>query len=104
MDAELASELGALSKLSRKRLVHVLQSDSPRYYELTKALVDVLYNICVVQSVEIAEAQKRDFEAFVEPIRQLLSRKVSLAAKKALLLANVPLVVALSEACLQQLD
>ena len=100
MDFELASELGALAKLSPRRIHHLLESDSPRRYDLTKALVDVLFNLCVVESIETEEKQKNIFEKYVDIIRKLLSKKTSLSAKKKLLQANAPLVLALAETCL----
>lgn len=101
MDSRLAVELSGLGSLSHRRISQVLESESPRHYELTKALVDVLYNICVVQSVEAPEDLKRVLEEHESVVRQLLARKVSLAAKKALLLAHVPLVAAAAQACPQ---
>ena len=100
MDGKFAAELGALAKLSPRRIAHVLESDSPRRYDLTKALVDVLYNLCVVESIETEEKQKKIFEKFVDVIRKLLCKKISLAKKKKLLQANVPVVLALAETCL----
>ena len=100
MDPHLASELGALAKFSHRRVFHVLESDSPRRYDLTKALVNVLYNLCVVQSIETEASEKKVFEKYQDVIRPLLSKKTSLAAKKELLQANVPLVLALARTCL----
>ena len=100
MEPSLVAELGALTKLNHRRIAHVLGSDSPRRYDLTKALVDVLYNLCVVQSIDAEEDQRKVFEDAEDVIRQLLSKKVSLAAKKNLLQENVRLVVALAETCL----
>ena len=100
MDPHLASELGALAKFSQRRIYHVLESDSPRRYDLTKALVDVLYNLCVVESIETDTAQKKVFEKYQSVIRPLLAKKTSLATKKSLLQANVPLVLALARTCL----
>lgn len=99
MDPNLAAELEALSKLSHRRIFHVFQSDSPRRYELTKSLVDVLYNICVVQSVEAPDSLKKVLEEHEDTVRRLLSRKASLASKKTLLQANVPLAVAIAQSC-----
>ena len=100
MDSGLASELGALAKLSHRRIFHVLESESPRRYDLTKALVDVLYNLCVVCSIETDDDQKKVFERHLDIIRRLLSKKTSLSSKKKLLQANVPLILALAETCL----
>ena len=99
MDPELARELATLAKLSERRIYHVLKSETPRRYDLTKALVNVLFNLCEVQSIETD--QKEVFEKYVHLIPALLSKKTSLSAKKKLLLANVPLVVALAETCRQ---
>ena len=100
MDPRLASELGSLSNLSHRRIFHVLESESPRRYDLTKALVDVLYNLCVVRSIETDDDQKKIFEKYIDVIRPLVNKKTSLRTKKKLLQANVPLVLALAETCL----
>ena len=99
MDPRLASELGSLSNLSHRRIFHVLESESPRRYDLTKALVDVLYNLCVVRSIETGEKQQKVFEKYVDVIRPLVTKKTSLRAKKNLLQANIPLVMAVVETC-----
>ena len=99
MDPELANEIGSLAKLSHRRIFHVLEGDSPRRYDLTKALVNVLYNLCVIQSIETD--QKKVFEKHQSVIKTLLSSKTTLAAKKKLLQANLDLVLALAETCLQ---
>ena len=100
MDSKFAAEIGALAKLSHRRVFHVLESDRPRRFDLTKALVDVLYNLCVVESIETEETQKKVFEKYQDIIRKLLCKKVSLAAKKKLLQTNGALVIALAETCL----
>ena len=99
MDPDLARELGSLAKLSERRIYHILKSESPRRYDLTKALVNVLFNLCEVQSIETD--QKHVFEKYLHVIPTLLSKKASLATKKKLLLSNVPLVLALAQTCLQ---
>ena len=100
MDTRLAAELGALAKLSQRRIYHVLGSETARRYDLTKALVDVLFNLCVVGSIETDEDQKKVFESYVDVIRPLVAKKTSLRTKKKILQANVPLVLALAETCL----
>ena len=99
MDPQLANEIGSLANLSHRRIFHVLESDSPRRYDLTKALVNVLFNLCVVQSIETD--QKKVFERHQGVIRSLLSTKTALSTKKKLLQGNLALVVALAETCLQ---
>ena len=100
MNAQLATELGFLAKLNSRQIFHVFESESPRKFSLTKALLDVLYNLCVVQSIETDDRLKNVFERYVSKIKTLLSKKASLATKKRLLQANAPLVVALAETCL----
>ena len=100
MCSKLAAELGALAKLSPRRIFHILESDRPRRYDLTKALVDVLYNLCVLESIEAEVTQKKVFEKYQHVIRPLLSKKFSLGRKKKLLQANGALVIALAETCL----
>ena len=100
MDTHLAAELGALAKLSQRRIYHVLGSETARRYDLTKALVDVLFNLCVVGSIETGDDQKTVFEKNLKVIRLLVSKKTSLKTKKAILQSNVPLVLALAETCL----
>ena len=100
MDTQLATELGFLAKLNSRQIYHVFESESPRQFSLTKALLDVLYNLCVVQSIETDDLHKSVFEKYVPKIKTLLSKKTSLATKKHLLQTNAPLVVALAETCL----
>ena len=99
MCSNAAAEIGGLANLSPRRIYHILESDRPRRYDLTKTLVDILYNLCVVESIETD--QKKVFEKYVAIIRPLLSKKTPLSVKKKLLQANVPLVRALVETCLQ---
>ena len=100
MDPRFATELGALAKLSHRRIYDVLGGETPRRYDLTKALVDVLFNLCVVGSIETGDDQKKVFEKNLQVIRSLVSKKTSLKTKKTLLQANVSLVLALAETCL----
>ena len=100
MDPQLAVEIGALAKLSERRIYHVLGSETPRRYDLTKALVDVLFNLCVVESIETGDEQKKIFEKNLKIVRKLVSKKTSLKTKKKILLDNVPVVLALAETCL----
>ena len=100
----LIPEIAALSKLSHRRIFHVLQSDSPRHYELTKCLANILYNICTVQSIEVSATQKKLLEQHIHIVQDLLSRKVSLASKKSLFELHIPLVVLLASTCHQLLD
>ena len=100
MDPGLVAELKALANLSPRRIVIVLASETPRHYDLTKGLVDVLFNLCVVQSIETSEELKPVFENHQDVIGPLLSRKLSLGSKNKLLQRNVKLVLALVQTCL----
>ena len=99
MDTGLATELGILAKLKPQQLYQIFESESPRRYSLTKDLLDVLYNLCVVESIETGDRQKQVLERHLPTIKKLLSKKTPLATKKQLLQADAQLVTALAETC-----
>ena len=102
MDPKLAAEIGAIAKLNRRQIYHIFSSESPRQYRLTKALLDILHNLCIVESIETGDGQKIVLEKHLKVIRPLLSVKTTLKTKKNLLQTNVALVLALAETCLLQ--
>lgn len=98
MENCLSGELAALSRLSPSRVAVILESES-RQLELTKSLLNLLFNIVKVESVEATGRQKEVLEKYEAVVWTLLAPSLSLAAKKRLLQQNIPLVIAIAESC-----
>jgi hypothetical protein len=98
MDPRLKAELATFNFLSPRRVFFILKSESGRY-ELTKALVNVLYNIVRIQSLPPTDNQKHVFAQNQDILRTLLSPKESLVSKKRLLESHLELTLAIAESC-----
>ncbi len=84
--------------LPKRKIRQILHSESSRL-EVTKSLLDLVYNIVVVGSVPVAPVQKEYLDKHSDLVWHLLHTSKSLSSKKTLLEANIPLVVAIAASC-----
>jgi hypothetical protein len=98
MDGCLTEDLAAISLLSPQRAFYVLQSEGPKF-ELTRSLLNVLYNLVKVQSLEPSPSQRKALETHEAIVWPLLSPRISLQKKKALFEENISLAIAVAESC-----
>ena len=84
--------------LSKRKIKTILRSESSRL-EVTKSLLDIVYNLVVVGSVPASTTQKEYLDQHSALVWQLLSKSKSLGWKKALLGNNIPLVVVIAASC-----
>ena len=67
--------------------------------ELTKSLLNILYNIVTVRSIDPHPGERPVFENNADLIWYLVRPSVEVKNKKPLLLANIPLVLAIAKSC-----
>lgn len=90
--------LYAIKDLSDYQIHALLKTDAPDLL-LTKSLVNLLYNLLVVQSVETPTHLCKSFEAAVETISSVLDTGTNLPLANNILAANVPVVRLIASAC-----
>lgn len=85
--------------LSTGALKQLLECESPgRRYERTKSLINLLYNLLIVQSLgQVPLHLRPTFERYEDVVGQLFGPRSSLREKKQLLLHNLPLVRAIAD-------
>ena len=88
-----------------QQIVEALRNESNRL-EITKSLLNLLYNICIEKSVAISRRLKPQFKLYEPLVLRLLQgvshnldRTTNVSAKKQLLVANPAFVRLLSQAC-----
>lgn len=97
-DSCLSKDIASFNLLNPQRVYFVLQSES-RHLELTKSILNIIYNIVKVESLEATSGQKKTFEEKEDLVWNLLSPALSLSTKKRLLEENIDLVLAAAESC-----
>ena len=80
-------------------LEDLLFTAQTRHYELTKSLVNLLWNIVRSKSIRPTKATRRAIERNEAIVWQLLGCSASLATKTRLLVEHPDLVYALSRSC-----
>lgn len=98
MESWICQELSALRDLSKPEFLLTLKSQD-KNLELTRGLINIVFNLCHVQSIHPTDNQKRLFAEKIEIIEQLLSPRLSLKSKHNLLLRNISLALAITESC-----
>ena len=105
MEGCLVQVVRTLRHFSDSEITQTLQEESPRL-EVTKSLLSLLYNICLVKSVAIAERHKADFRSYDSLVLHLLegsslqvNQTTRLQDKKRILQDNPDFVRLLSESC-----
>lgn len=88
-----------------QQIVEALRNESPRL-EISKSLLNLLYNICIEKSIPISRRLKPQFKLYeplvlqlLQGVSQTINKTTSLVSKKQLLLANPAFVRLLSQAC-----
>ena len=90
--------ISSFPSLSKRQIRRILQGESRRF-EVTKSLLNLLYNIVTVGSVAVSDGQRAYFDKNTELVWLLLSSSISLARKKASLEENISLVVNIAASC-----
>jgi hypothetical protein len=87
-----------LARVNRAQIKRRLKDESGRL-ELTKSLLNLLYNIVKVGSVPVSETQKRFFDRNATLVLKLLNKSTSLKWKKQQLQRNAALVLNIAASC-----
>ena len=89
----------ALAQLSAEQVVAELRSESSRL-ELTKSLLNLLFNICFTRAIVLSRRQKTAFKTYDKLAVQLLERnKDSVQEKRCMLMRNPELVRLIAQTC-----
>lgn len=94
-DIEIISQL---SRTSRYQVSKIINSESIEL-EITKSLLNLLYNIVHIGSVPVSPTQKAYFDKHSQLVFDLLKKSKSLKWKKAQLENNVSLVINIAASC-----
>lgn len=86
-----------LAHTSKDSVPNIIKNESDEY-EITKSIINILYNLRIVGSIPINKSQKRYLESEEKTVRFLLNTKNSLAKLQARLIANPKLVILISGA------
>ena len=90
--------ISQLPRLDRAKVRRILQSESAER-EITKSLLNLLENIVRVGSVPVSETQRAYFDSHPEVVLNLLGSRKSIAWKKAVLEADISLVLNIAASC-----
>ena len=99
MEKSIKRHICGLSRLTTVQLRQRLQTDSKQSFILTRALINIVFNLLKVQSIEPTKNQKAVFARHESQLRSLLALNRSLASKSEILINNSDLVLAISETC-----
>lgn len=105
MEGCLVGAVRSLKHLPVSEVSVVLRHESPKL-EVTKSLLSILYNICLVKSIVLSRRLKDEFRKHTAVVYQLLeganrgiNRTSGLVGKKRILIKNPELVKLLAEVC-----
>ena len=98
MDNCLTKELRSFSLLSPHLILSIIKAEG-RELEITKSLLNILYNIVVVESIEATPEQKKIFELKEGIIWHLLDSNVPLLKKKRVLEKNIDIAACIAKSC-----
>ena len=90
--------LNAFKDLSDYQIHALLKTDAPDLL-LTKSLVNLLYNLLVVQSLETPPDQRKSFEAAAKQISAILDAGANLPLANRLLATNVSVARLIASVC-----
>ena len=82
----------------RQKVIEILKSESDDL-EVSKSLLNILYNLVTVGSLPTNREQKVFFDSQADTVRLLLDRRRSLQSKKETLEENIDLVIAIAASC-----
>jgi hypothetical protein len=105
MEGCLVQTVRQLKRLEAGQIGQVLRSES-KSQEVTKSLLNLLFNICLTKAVPLSHRLKAEFSKHSRLVIQLLkganpraNHTADIQTKKRLLLRNPELVRLISEAC-----
>jgi hypothetical protein len=98
MEGCLTASVKSLKKSTDQFIIEVLRAES-RAFEITKSLLNILYNLCVVGSIRLSKRLKDLFRPFSEEVVRLLSEQLTLRIKQQILLQTPALCRLIAEAC-----
>lgn len=67
--------------------------------ELSKSLINILFNICFTKAIVLSQRLKKRFRAFDRQCLELLDTSKDLGEKKRILVRNPELVLLIVQAC-----
>ena len=98
MEGCVVGRVAEISRAPRRQVKRILDSESDQL-EVTKSLVNILYNIVIVGSVPPSATQRAFFDKHADIVFQLVSRSRALHWKKEALRENISLVINISASC-----
>lgn len=105
MEGCLVGAARSLRYLATDQVAQVLRHETPRL-EITKSLLTILYNVCLIKSVPLSIRLKEEFRKHTSIVVRLLkgankalNKTTDLAGKKKILIKNPQLVKLLAEVC-----
>ena len=98
MEGCAVGRVAEISRGPRQRVKRILDLESDQL-EVTKSLVNILYNIVIVGSVPPTATQRTFFDKHSEIVFQLVSRSRALHWKKETLRDNISLVINIAASC-----
>ena len=98
MEGCAVGRVADITRVPRRQVKRILDSESDQL-EVTKSLVNILYNIVIVGSVPPTETQRAFFDKHSDIVFQLVSRSKALYWKKEALRENISLVINIAASC-----
>ncbi len=98
MDGILVDVISTFPRLPRQKVKAIIRDES-KDLEVTKSVLNLLYNIVIIGSVPVSNTQRAYLDSRSELVRSLLSSAKSLKWKKQQLESNLALVVNIAASC-----
>ena len=87
-----------ITRTPRTQVLKVLKTESP-LFEITKSLLNLLYNAVIVGSLPVSQTQKDYFDTNSQVVRSLLDQSKSIKWKKDILTRNPALIINIASLC-----
>lgn len=98
MEGCAVGRVSEISQAPRRKVRRIIESESD-LLEVTKSLLNILYNIIIVGSIPCTTTQRSFFDKNADLVLQLLSRARPLHWKKQALQENISLVINIAASC-----
>ena len=105
MEGVLYDAIRLLKRAEPEEAYYLIRFES-KHLEVTKSLLNILFNICFTKAITLTQRQKAAFRPFDKVVMKLLvgarqqtNRTTDLQGKRRLLLRNVDLVKLIAQAC-----
>ena len=98
MEGLLVTEVRTLRQLSSEKIVEALNDESSSL-ELTKSLLNLLFNACFTRAIVLSRRLKTAFKTYDRLVIQVLDNSRNLQEKKHMLMRNPELVRLIAETC-----